>query len=89
VILTPGDLGKPQLTQADLYGGETEEEAAAIFRNVLNNEGSPAQFEVVTANAGLAIHCLKPGSSLEDCIEEAKESLRSKRALQAFQNLVN
>ena len=89
VILAPEDLGKPLLTQGDLYGGETEEEAAAIFRNVLNNEGSPAQFDVVAANAGLAIHCLKPEQSLEDCIEEAQESLLSKQALQAFQNLIN
>ncbi|MCB0577733.1 MAG: anthranilate phosphoribosyltransferase [Phaeodactylibacter sp.] len=88
-ILLPEDLGKPRLTQDDLYGGETEEEAAAIFRNVLNNEGSPAQFDVVTANAGLAIHCLKPEQPLEDCISEAKESLLSKRALKAFQNLVH
>lgn len=88
-ILSPEDLGKPRLTQDDLYGGETEEEAAAIFRNVLNNEGSPAQFDVVTANAGLAIHCLKPEQPLEDCISEAKESLLSKRALKAFQNLIN
>ena len=88
-ILTPQELGKPILQHGDLYGGETEEEAATIFRNVLNNEGSPAQFEVVTANAGLAIHCLKPEQSLEDCIEEAKESLLSRRALKAFQNLVN
>lgn len=89
VILAPEDLGKPLLTQGDLYGGETEEEAAAIFRNVLNNEGSPAQFDVVAANAGLAIHCLKPEQSLEDCIEEAQESLLSKQALRAFQNLIN
>ena len=88
-ILTPEELGKPKLQHGDLYGGETEEEAVTIFRNVLNNEGSPAQFEVVTANAGLAIHCLKPEQSLEDCIEEAKESLLSRRALKAFQNLVN
>lgn len=88
-ILAPEDLGKPRLTQDDLYGGETEEEAAAIFRNVLSNEGSPAQFDVVTANAGLAIHCLKPEQPMEDCISEAKESLLSKQALKAFQNLIN
>lgn len=89
VVLAPEDLGKARLSEADLYGGETEEEAAAIFRNVLNNEATPAQFEVVTANAGLAIHCLRPGQPLEDCIAEARESLLSKRALKAFQNLLN
>lgn len=89
LILSPADLGKPQLRQEDLYGGETEAEAATIFKNVLNNEGAPAQFDVVTANAGLAIHCLRPEQSLMDCIDEAKESLLSRRALHAFQKLVN
>lgn len=89
LILAPADIGKPQLSQEDLYGGETEAEAAAIFRNVLNNEGTQAQFDVVTANAGLAIHCLRPQQSLLDCIEEAKESLLSCRARQAFNKLLN
>lgn len=89
LILAPADIGKPQLSQKDLYGGETEAEAAAIFRNVLNNEGTQAQFDVVTANAGLAIHCLCPEQSLLDCIEEAKESLLSCRARQAFNKLLN
>ncbi len=89
LILAPADIGKPQLSQEDLYGGETEAEAAAIFRNVLNNEGTQAQFDVVTANAGLAIHCLRPQQSLLDCIEEAKESLLGGRARQAFNKLLN
>ncbi|MCB0555011.1 MAG: anthranilate phosphoribosyltransferase [Phaeodactylibacter sp.] len=89
LIISPADIGKPQLSQEDLYGGETEAEAATIFKNVLNNESAPAQFDVVTANAGLAIHCLRPEQSLMDCIEEAKESLLSRRALHAFQKLVN
>lgn len=89
LILTPAALGKPQLTQQSLYGGETEADAAAIFRNVLNNEGTSAQFDVVTANAGLAIHNLHPQQSLADSIEEAKESLLSGRARQAFDKLLN
>lgn len=89
LVLGPEGLGKPRLTQDDLYGGETEEEAATIFRNVLNNEGSPAQFDVVAVNAGLAIHCLRPERPLEDCIAEAEESLLSKRALKVLQTLVN
>jgi anthranilate phosphoribosyltransferase len=87
--LGPADLGMPQLEPDSLYGGETEEEAATIFRNVLQGEGSLAQFEAVAANAGLAIHCFKPEQSLPDCIAEAKESLRSKRALRVFQQLLN
>lgn len=88
-LLSPEDFGAPLLTQADLDGGDSPEEAAAIFKKVLYNEATPAQFEVVAANAGLAIHCIKPEQSLADCILEAKESMVSKRALEAFKKLVN
>lgn len=88
-ILEPEDFGKNKLVQTDLFGGNTEEEAATIFRNVLNNKATPAQFDVVTANAGLAIQTIKTGQPLVDCVEEAKESILSKRALEAFSKLVN
>lgn len=87
-VLVPKDFGKVALQQADLYGGETVEEAATIFRNVLNNECTQAQLDVVTANAGMAIHCIKPTQSLADCVAEAKESIESKRALQGFKTLL-
>ncbi|MCB0641727.1 MAG: anthranilate phosphoribosyltransferase [Phaeodactylibacter sp.] len=84
----PADLGLPLLTQVDLYGGETVQDAARIFKAVLQNESTPAQQDVVCANAGLAIHCLKPEAGLEDCIAEARESILSKRALHTFLKLV-
>ncbi|MEM9919001.1 MAG: anthranilate phosphoribosyltransferase [Bacteroidota bacterium] len=88
-ILTPEDIGKKRYRQEDLFGGDTVPEAAKIFMNVLNNECTPAQFDVVTSNAGLAIQCIKPDQSLEDCIAEASESLLSKNALKALKTLVN
>lgn len=87
-FMTPEELGKKRLTRQDLDGGQTEEEAARIFRNVLNNECTPAQFDVVTANAGMAIHCIKPEQSIGDCIMEAEESIVSKRALKAFEGVL-
>lgn len=88
-LLEPKDLGRPKLTQADLHGGDTAEEAATIFRNVLNNEATPAQFAVITANAGMAIHSMKPEQSVADCIAEAEESLQSGRAKKALETLLN
>jgi len=88
-VLSPEDLGKPRLCREDLFGGNTHEEAAAIFRGVLENKATPAQFDVVTANAGLAIQCIKPQQSIEDSIAEARESIVSGRALQGFQKLVS
>lgn len=88
MLLKPQDLGKPQYQQQDLYGGETAEEAAIIFKNVLSNQGTPAQMDVVMANAGLAIHCIKPEQALLDCVEEARESIESGRALASLMQLV-
>ena len=87
-ILSPSDLDRSRLTQQDLYGGDTAEEAAQIFLSILQNESTPAQFEVVTANAGMAIHSMFPGRSIKDCIGEAEESIRSGRAYGVLKKLV-
>ncbi|MCB0375730.1 MAG: anthranilate phosphoribosyltransferase, partial [Sinomicrobium sp.] len=85
----PEDLDLPRLVQADLHGGNTAEEASAIFRNVLDNTATPAQLAVVSANAGMAIHCMKPEQSIADCIAEARESISSGRARQSLERLLN
>lgn len=88
-VLNPIDLGKKKLVQKDLHGGDTVPEAAKIFTDVLSGNATPAQFDVVTANAGLAIHCFNRDKSLSDCVAEASESLLSKRALEKFKILIN
>ena len=86
--ILPEDLGLSPLQQSDLHGGDTVQEAAEIFMNVLKNESTTAQQDVVCANAGQAIQCIKPKVSIEDCIAEARESILSKRALNTFLKLV-
>ncbi len=86
--LSPKVLGKNTWTQKDLYGGETPEEAAEIFLNVLKNECTSAQFEVVSANAGMAIHVIKPEQAMSDCIAEAEESIKSGKAYETLKKLV-
>ncbi|MDN5199826.1 anthranilate phosphoribosyltransferase [Fulvivirgaceae bacterium BMA10] len=87
-ILQPQDLGLNRWAPEELYGGETVEESARIFTNILNGEGTKAQKEVVVANAGLAIHCGK-GLSLEDSLAAARESLESGKALATFKKLIS
>lgn len=87
-ILTPADFGKKTIHPKALYGGETNEEAANILKAVLKNEATSEQHDVVTANAGLAIRCMKPELSLEDCVAEARESIVSGRAWNIFQTLM-
>ena len=86
--LSPADFGFLPVSPEELYGGETVEAAAAIFRSVLEGTGTTAQKNVVVANTALGIQCIHPWKLLVDCVAEAWESLESKRALKAFQKLI-
>lgn len=88
-IVTPRDLGLERVQPEELHGGETAEEAAQIFTNVLQNKATTAQQNVVIANAGLAIQLIHPEKSLEDCLAEARESIESGRAHDGLQRLVS
>ncbi|MFM7090576.1 MAG: anthranilate phosphoribosyltransferase, partial [Bacteroidota bacterium] len=79
-LLKPDSFNLQQVKNIDLHGGETSEEAAAIFISVLENNATEAQRNVVLANAGLAIHSIHPEKSLIDCVEEARESIESGNA---------
>lgn len=82
--LQPEDTGSARVHPDALFGGHTDMEAAGIFRAILDNSGTQMQAQVVCANAGLGIRCLRPERSLVECIEEARESLESGRAAQVL-----
>ena len=86
--LSPADFGFHPVAQEELYGGETVAEAAKIFQNVLDVTATEAQQNVVIANAALGIQCVYPEKSLLDCVSEATESLKSRKALAAFKTLM-
>lgn len=85
-MLTAEDFGIEQHTQEDIYGGNTVEDAATIFMNVLSGKGTPQQNNVVCANAAMAIATVNNKAPI-DAFEEAKESLLSGKALQSFKTL--
>ncbi len=87
-IVTPAELGMEQVDEKELHGGSTVEEAAGIFQRILNGEGTRSQNEVVIANAGIALHCIHPDRSIEDCIGMARESLESGEAMKRFKKLL-
>jgi anthranilate phosphoribosyltransferase len=88
-LFSPSDLGLSKYAQSDLHGGESVKDAAKIFKNVLENKATQAQMDVVVANAGMAISCMKPDDNLTDCMEEARESLVSGSALDSLKKLMN
>lgn len=86
-VLNPSDIHKKQLQAKQLQGGETQEEAVRIFRNILEGNGTAAQIDVVTANAGMAIKTIKPKQSIEDCIQEATQALNNGNALKTLKKI--
>ncbi len=82
------DLGLTGARQEDLYGGDTVEEAAAIFDDVLANRASEAKKNCVIANAAFAIRTLEPEIAMADAVREARESLESGAALDSFRKFV-
>ena len=87
-ILTPEYLGKRKVSPQDIYGGNTAEEAAKIFKSILKGEGSWAQNAVVLANAAMALNCLGKYKSYNDCYLMAVESLESGAAYNTLQKLI-
>lgn len=87
--IQPADLGFKPLKQQDIGGGESVADAAKLFINLLEGKGTPAQNNVVCANAATAIHCVHPERTLTDCLSEAKEALESKKALHVFKQLIS
>ncbi|WP_347924774.1 anthranilate phosphoribosyltransferase [Pontimicrobium sp. SW4] len=86
-MFTPEDLGIKQITQESIYGGNSVEDAAKIFINVISGNGTEAQNNVVCANAGLAIATSKEIDH-EQGFELAKESLLSGKAKKSLKALI-
>ena len=86
-ILKPSDFGLEQIKAEEIYGGETIEEAAKIFTDILKGEGTKAQNSVVYANSALALKAAGKYDSLLDAAEAAREAVESGKALQVFKKL--
>ena len=88
-VFKPADLGFDIARPEELVGGATEEEAAQIFDAVLQGTALQAQKNIVMANAAFAIQVLEKGKkSIEECIDIARESLDSGKALSIFRRFV-
>ena len=88
-VFKPADLGFDIARPEELVGGATEEEAAQIFDAVLQVTALQAQKNIVMANAAFAIQVLEKGKkSIEECIDIARESLDSGKALSTFRRFV-
>lgn len=87
-IYTPEQIGFNRCEEKDLFGGNTPEEAAKIFDDVINNSASNAQKNVVIANSATAIQTINPDMPLTDCIAQAREAIDSGRLKQTFKKFL-
>jgi anthranilate phosphoribosyltransferase len=83
------DFHLPANTQESLFGGESIEEAAAIFTSVLENKCTPPQLNAVAANSAIAIQCYHKQLSLPQAVSKAIETIQSYEALHTFHKLIN
>ncbi len=86
---TVDELGFTAVAPEDLAGGESIEEAAKIFRQIIEGEGTDIQNNVVLTNAAFGIKTFHPEKSFADCYYEAEESLLGHKALRSFKTLTN
>jgi len=87
-IISPEDLGLDPINVDEIHGGNTIEESAQIFLNILNNEATRAQIDVVLANAGLALYIGQQLSNIKEGIELARESINSGKAFNSFKQFI-
>lgn len=88
-IFTPQELGFNKTEQHELAAGKSIEDAASIFMNVLENKSTDAQRNAVLINAAVAIQTFDFNKSIQECISEADESLKSEKAKKAFEKFIN
>ena len=88
IVLKSRQMGFSTLKQEDLHAGNSIDEAAAIFKSVLENSSTKAQQDVVVANSALAIRIVCPTKSIAECKQEALVSLQSGKAATAFKHFL-
>lgn len=86
--LSPADFGMALIEPGKLFGGNTVEEAAQIFLNVLEGKAGSEQTNVVLANAAMGLNLVHPEKPLTDCVEIARESLDSGKALSKLKAVI-
>lgn len=85
----PETLGFSLLKEEDVFGGKTIRDAANIFVNVLKNECTSAQKNVVIINSALAMNAYDASKSIAECIDICKDTIESKKTYILFKNLTS
>lgn len=76
ITFDPESLGYKKVEMKELIGGDAVKNAG-IIRNIMNNEATSAQRNIVEMNAAFAINAAGAGDTLEEAKEMAAESIES------------
>lgn len=87
--MSPYSLGKKRVMQEELSGGETVQEAANIFKNIIQGKGTWSQNAVVLANAAMALNLTGKFENYEAAYQAAVKSLESGAAHNCLQKLIS
>jgi len=87
-MLSPSFLGMPEFKPEELAGSGDVPGTAYIFMKVLTGKGTNAQNSVVISNSAMALATYFPKKEINQCIEEARNSLSEGKALKMFNKLM-
>ena len=87
-ILSAEALGKRQVSPEDIFGGNSLEDAAALFKKIISGKGSWAQNAVVLANAATALNATGNYADYQMAYQAAVDSLESGKALASLETLI-
>jgi len=88
-IMTPYQLGKRKVFAEELYGGNTVEAAATLFKKIIQGNGSWSQNAVVLANAAMALQLTGQYENYEAAFQAAVKSLESGAANNCLNQLIS
>lgn len=81
------ELGFQACQAEEISGGDTVEQAAKIFQQIIQGKGTSTQNDVVLTNAAFAIKTFHPEKSFADCYYEAEESLLGLKAYSSLKKI--
>ena len=88
-IYSAEELKFKNIEPETIFGGNTIEEAAEIFKNILHGNGTYEQNAVVLSNAAMALKNTEKYGDYENCLKMATESLREGKALNCLNSIIN
>lgn len=82
------DLGFNAVSPESIQAGGNIGETAALFRKILEGKGTEQHNSVVLTNAAVALHHTHRYGDYKECLSLAEESLKSGKALQSLEMLL-